>query len=66
MDIDNDELWVANFGNHTASVYAMTAEGDTPPLRVIRSAPAGTPSLMIGNPGALAYDTKREEILVPN
>ena len=24
------------------------------------------PSLMIGNPGALTYDSKREEILVPN
>ncbi len=66
LDIDHDELWVSNFGNHTASVYPMTAEGDTPPLRTIRSAPVGTPSLMIGNPGALAYDTKREEILVPN
>ena len=66
LDTKNDELWVANFGNHTASVYPLTAEGDTPPLRIIRSAPSGTTSLMIGNPGALAYDTKREEILVPN
>ena len=28
--------------------------------------PASAPSLMIGNPGALTYDSKREEILVPN
>ncbi len=66
LDTKNDELWVANFGDHTATAYPITAEGDTPPLRTIRSAPPGTPSLMIGNPGAVAYDTKREEILVPN
>ena len=66
LDTKNDELWVANFGNHSATVYKPTAEGDTAPLRTIRSAPIGEPSLMIGNPGAVAYDTKREEILVPN
>ena len=66
LDTQNDELWVANFGNHSATVYKLTAEGDTPPLRTIRSAPIGEPSLMIGNPGAITYDTKREEILVPN
>ena len=66
LDTKNDELWVANFGNHTATVYKPTAGGDAPPLRTIRSAPLGKPSLMIGNPGALAYDSKREEILVPN
>ena len=66
VDTKNNELWVANFGNHTATAYPVTAQGDTPPLRTIRSAPEGTPSLMIGNPGAVAYDSKREEILVPN
>ena len=66
LDTQNDELWVANFGNHTATVYKPTAEGDMPPLRVIRSGPLGEPALMIGNPGALAYDSKREEILAPN
>jgi DNA-binding beta-propeller fold protein YncE len=66
LDAQNDELWVANFGNHTATVYSPTAAGDTPPLRVIRSAPLSAPAPVLGNPGALAYDTKREEILVPN
>lgn len=66
LDTENDELWVANFGNHSLGVFKMTAAGDTPPLRIIRSAPEDRPSLMIGNPGALAYDTKRKEILVPN
>jgi hypothetical protein len=36
------------------------------PLRRIRSAPAGQRALVIGNPGAVGYDSKREEILVPN
>ncbi len=66
VDTKNDELWVANFGNHSLSVYPMTAEGDTAPLRTIRSSPAGRAALMIGNPGAIDYDTKRKQILVPN
>jgi hypothetical protein len=33
---------------------------------VIRSAPAEKVALAIGNPGAVGYDSKREEILVPN
>ena len=66
LDLKNNELWVANFGNHTATVYPPAASGDTPPLRVIRSAPVGTPAPMLGNAHPLAYDTKRDEILVPN
>ena len=66
LDAKNDELWVANYGNHTATVYHSTAAGDTPPLRVIRSSPLNQPALMIGNPGAVAYDSTRDEILAPN
>ncbi len=66
LDLKNNELWVANFGGHTATIYALTAADDTPPKRTIRNAPPGSPSLMIGNPGAVAYDSKRETILVPN
>jgi DNA-binding beta-propeller fold protein YncE len=66
LDTKNGELWVANFAGHSATAYPIDAAGDTPPLRTIRSAPESAPSLMIGNPGALTYDSKREEILVPN
>jgi DNA-binding beta-propeller fold protein YncE len=66
LDLQNNELWVANFGNHTATAYPLGAQGDVAPVRTIRSAPAGTVSHMIGNPGGVAYDTRREEILVPN
>jgi hypothetical protein len=66
VDLVNNELWVANFGNHSATVYRRDASGDTPPLRTIRSAPADSPTPMIGNPHPVAYDTKRDEILVPN
>ncbi|MCZ6750838.1 MAG: hypothetical protein O7E51_03305 [Acidobacteria bacterium] len=66
LDLVNDELWVANFGNHTATVYNLTASGDTKPLRVIRSGPLGVPTPTLANPHPIAYDTKREEILVPN
>jgi len=66
VDEKNNELWVSNYGNHSVNVYSLTADGNTPPLRRIRSGPLGSRALMIGNPGAVAYDTKRAEILVPN
>ncbi|HKC65716.1 MAG TPA: hypothetical protein VKB86_18890 [Pyrinomonadaceae bacterium] len=66
IDTKNDEIWVSNFGDHTALVFARDASGDAAPKRIIRSAPAGTPSTGLGNPQAVAYDSKREEILVPN
>ncbi|MDA2935280.1 hypothetical protein MYX82_13205 [Acidobacteria bacterium AH-259-D05] len=66
LDTQNNELWVSNFGNHSVTVYSLTAEGDTPSLRTIRAAPRGKVALGIGNPGGVAYDSKRKEILVPN
>ncbi len=66
VDLKNGELWVSNMGNHSATVYPLSANGDVAPLRTIRSAPLGKLALAIGNPGAVGYDSKREEILVPN
>ncbi len=66
IDTENDELWVANFGDHTALVFDRGASGNVAPKRIIRNAPAGTPTCGFGNPMAVAYDSKREEILVPN
>jgi 6-phosphogluconolactonase (cycloisomerase 2 family) len=66
VDTRNNELFVSNMGNHSATVYPRTASGDVAPIRTIRSAPQGKQAEMIGNPGAAAYDSKREEILVPN
>ena len=66
VDVKNGELWVANFGNHAGTVYPLDADGDTPPLRTIRAAPLGKEALGIGNPGAVALDSKRDELLVPN
>jgi DNA-binding beta-propeller fold protein YncE len=66
LDTKNRELVVANMGNHSATVYPRTAQGDAIPLRTIRAAPLGKVALDIGNPGAVAYDSKRDEILVPN
>jgi DNA-binding beta-propeller fold protein YncE len=66
LDAKNDELWVSNMGNHRATVYPRTANGDAEPKRVIRSAPPEKIAQAIGNPGAVGYDSKREEILVPN
>ena len=66
LDTTNDELWVSNYGNHSLTVYPPNSDGNVAPLRTIRSGPAGTKGLMIGNPGFVAYDTLREELLVPN
>ena len=66
VDLRNNELWVSNMGNHRAVVFPRTADGDVAPLRTIRSAPEEKIALAIGNPGGVAYDNMREEILVPN
>ncbi len=66
IDTRHNEIWASNWGNHTATVYARTAQGNTAPLRTIRSAPPNAPLPGIGNPGAVAYDSVREQILVPN
>src|SRR5262249_42926541 len=64
--IAKDEIWVANFGDHTALVFPRMAAGNVRPLRVVRNAPPGKETSGFGNPYAVAYDTKRGEILVPN
>jgi 6-phosphogluconolactonase (cycloisomerase 2 family) len=66
LDVKNGELWVASMGNFTATVFPVIATGDVAPLRQIRGGPPDQMALMIGNPGAVAYDSKRQEILVPN
>ena len=66
IDPLNNELWVSNFIDHTALVFDRKANGNVAPKRIIRTAPAGTPSPGFGNPQTVAYDSKREQILVPN
>jgi len=66
LDLKNNEVWASNMGNHRATVYSRTASGNVAPLRTIRSAPEEKKALAIGNPGAVGYDGKREELLVPN
>jgi DNA-binding beta-propeller fold protein YncE len=66
VDAKNREVWVTNFGNSSATAYSLTANGDVAPLRTIRSAPVGKVSAKFGRSSPLVYDTKREEILVPN
>ena len=66
VDAKNNEVVASNMGNHSATIYPRTANGDVAPLRTIRAAPLGKKALAIGNPGGVAYDSKRDEILVPN
>jgi DNA-binding beta-propeller fold protein YncE len=64
--VAKDEIYVANFGDHTALVFPRLAAGNVRPRRFIRNAPAGKETSGFGNPYSVAYDTKRQEILVPN
>jgi len=66
VDVKHDELWVANYGDHTAVVFPRTASGNVRPKRTIRNAPKDTPTCGFTNASAAAYDSKRDEILVPN
>lgn len=66
IDQKNGEIWVANWGDHTALAFDSGASGNVAPKRIIRSAPAGTPTPGFGNPEGLAYDSKRDQLLVPN
>jgi len=66
VDTVNGEVWVANFGNHTATAYRWDANGNAEPIRVIRSAPLNEPTTLISNPYMIAFDGRRDEVLVPN
>ena len=66
VDRVNNEVWASSMGNYKLTAYPITADGDVAPLRTNRGGPDGRTGQMIGNPGAVGYDTKRQEILVPN
>ncbi|PYS30964.1 MAG: hypothetical protein DMG11_03125 [Acidobacteria bacterium] len=66
VDTKNKEVWVSNMGNSSATCYSLTANGNAAPSRTIRSAPLGRTSVKFGKPQAVAYDSKREQYLVPN
>jgi hypothetical protein len=66
VDAKNKEVWASNLGNSTATVYPLMANGDVAPLRIIRGAEENKQSLKFGKTEALAYDSKREQLLVPN
>ena len=66
VDHENDEVWATSMGNYKVTAYPIDANGDLPPLRTIRGGPEGKVGQMIGNPGAVGYDTLRNQILVPN
>ncbi len=66
LDLQNNELWVANFGSHSATVFPVDAAGDPAPKRIIRSGPVDARSPMLGNPHTIAFDTKRDQLLVSN
>src|SRR2546427_3512205 len=66
VDPQKGEVWVSNWGDHSALAFDSAVRGNVAPKRIIRSAPAGTPTPGFGNPMALAYDSKRDQLLVPN
>ena len=66
LDTKLNELYIASMGNASITVFPVTANGNVKPVRTIRGGPVGSIGLNIGNPGAVGYDTKRQQVLVPN
>jgi hypothetical protein len=66
LDLVHNEVWASNMGSSSATAYPLMANGDVAPVRQIRSAPEGKRSLNFGRTTAVAYDSTREQILVPN
>jgi DNA-binding beta-propeller fold protein YncE len=66
VDNVNDELVVSDVRTYSVNVFRRTADGDTLPLRVIRNAPLGVEAPSLGQPTGIAYDARRDQILVPN
>ena len=66
LDRKNQEVWVSNLGNSSATVYPLMANGDVAPLRIIRSAEESKRGVNFGRTAAVTYDPIRQEILVPN
>ena len=66
LDEKLNEIYVANMGNSSVTVFPVTADGNVAPTRTVRGGPPDAVGLNIGNPGAVGYDSKREQILVPN
>jgi DNA-binding beta-propeller fold protein YncE len=66
IDAKRNELWVTSWENHTTNVFPRTAQGNVAPARFIRSVAKDAPPATFGTPGAVAWDPKRQEILVPN
>ena len=66
LDLKNNEIWVTNWGDHSVTIYDRDARGNAAPLRTIRAAPKGEPLAGLGTPSAVAWDSRRDELLVPN
>jgi DNA-binding beta-propeller fold protein YncE len=66
VDASTLELWVTSWENHLANVFPALASGNVAPTRFLRSAPKDAAPATFGTPGAVAWDPKRQEILVPN
>ena len=66
VDEERQEMYLTVQHQNSVVVYRKQSVGDEKPLRTIRGGPANVLALNIGNPGAVGYDTKRDQILVPN
>ena len=66
VDAKDNELWVTSWDNHMTLVFPRTVQGNVAPVRYIRSASKDAPLATMGRLGAVEYDPKRKEILMPN
>jgi 6-phosphogluconolactonase (cycloisomerase 2 family) len=66
LDLVHQEVWASNMGTASAVAFPLMADGDVDPIRIIRSAPEGKKALNFGRTTAVAYDSRRQQILVSN
>jgi len=63
IDVKNDEIWVAQlWRSHRGRFIRVLLTATWLPQRIIRNAPRGTPTGGFGNPYAVAYDSKRDQL----
>jgi len=66
VDAKNGEIWISNYGDHSALAFDSAADGNVTPKARAAKRPGGHfDSGVLGSHGIGLYDTKRGEISGP-
>ena len=61
LDVEHQELFVANSWEHSILVFRATDSGDVAPIRVIKGTKTG-----LDNPYGIVFDEKNDELVIAN